>query len=186
MTLNGDAEGFKERDAVGKDRDVRCGATDIERDGIFRSFRQAQDTHDTGGGTGENGPHGIFRRLSDFRCSAVRLENIRRHVCFNGFDKGEDVRNKRIIRGPYCGIEIGCGDAPRVIEVARHAMTEGKMNKVIVDHIGNLRFKFRIPRRKLPHDSYVADIDLSQAVSNRGDLIVVSLGDFDAPVVDIA
>jgi len=118
VPFDGDAECLQEGNAVGEDRDVRRRAPDVKGDGILLAAGCVKNAHHARRRSREDGLHRVFRRLTDFEGSAVRLQDVDRHIQSPFTDKGENLSHEMPIDLPDGRVQVRCGDAPREVEMA--------------------------------------------------------------------
>jgi len=189
VAFNGDAEGFEQGDASGKEGDIRRRPADIEGDGVAAAAGCRQDPHDAGRGAGKDRLDRIFHGLRDVECSPVRFQDIDRNRDFPGMDETKNLRDKSLIGSKDRFVEIGGGDPPGEIEPPRHPVTQRDVLERIVvklpDNLPKFQLLLGISCGKFSDDADIPDPFGTKTGRDAGCLFLVDGRDFDAAMVQI-
>jgi len=155
--VDGDAGRFQKRNAVGENGDVRGGAADVQRDGIFLDAGRRQHAHDSRRRTRMDGLHGAFQRFVDEDRSAVRLQNIDGNVRSDSGDELEDIVHKGIVDVMDGRVEVGGGDPAREIQLPRKGVPQGNDARLFREQFGGVELLLRIAAGKFANNADMPD-----------------------------
>jgi len=185
VTFNGNAEVFQQGHAVGKDGDIRGGAADVQRHGVFVAFGHAEDAHDTGRRPGEDGLDGRIGGFGHVERSPVGLEDIDRDFDALAPHELKDVVYKALVALPDGAVEVGGIDAAPEIQVPRHAVPQGHVAEIIRQESGRPQLLGGVAGGEFAHDAQVLDPLPPELFPHRLYLFLVNIGGDHSPVVDV-
>ena len=116
VILDRDALRFEQRHSIGKQRNIRRRATDIDRNGIHIIRNVRQHTHDRCGRAGQNGLDRRFAGLFEFDRTTVGFQNVKRNIHAQLVHIGFQLVCELVLKVPDSFIQIRRRNATREIQ----------------------------------------------------------------------